>query len=151
MELSALIPTAQPLPVFLPNGDDTGIVLQVVGKESTQFFDASTKWTTHVQERNENKMTLKEMKEMQADLLASLIVGWSGLTENGSPLPYSHATAVRLMDMPELTFLRNAVEEFASDRTNFFRSSKAATTALSQAAGEAQHPKQRRRNKAAVA
>jgi hypothetical protein len=139
MELSKLIPTAQSLEVLLPNGEPTGIILQVVGKESAQFFAASHRWTAHIQERGDKKMNLQELADMQADLLASLIVGWTGLEDNGSPLPYSHAQAVKLMQMPELQFLRNAVEDFASTRSNFFRASAGIAPAVRAAESAAGH------------
>lgn len=142
MELSDLIPGSQPLEVVLPSGEPTGIVLRVVGKESEQFFTASSKWTAHMQERGDKKLTLQELADMNADLMATLIVGWSGLTDNGSPLPYSHGQAVKLMQTPELQFLRDQVEEFASKRTNFFRQRKAAIAVASEEAGTSEHAEQ---------
>jgi len=149
MDLLKLIPTAQPLPVSLPNDEPTGIVLQVVGKESAQFFAASNKWTNHMQAMPAGrKATLEELAAMQADLLASLIVGWSGLTEGGQPLPYSHEVAVKLMSTPELQFLRDAVEDFASERSNFFRAIAPAATSSGPAVGPAKQPRRKRADKA---
>ncbi|MEJ7929845.1 hypothetical protein WG922_07665 [Ramlibacter sp. AN1015] len=122
MELANLLPKAQPLEVIMPDGSPSGIVLQVVGHDSAQFTATAKKWANVMLEKEDGaKTNIDELEKQNADLVASFIVGWTGLEENGAPLPYSHEKAVQLMSMPELKFVRERVEAFASKRTNFFR------------------------------
>ncbi len=124
MQLQNLFPITVDLPIKMPDGTETGIVLKVVGQDS-QKFRRTAKQFANVMLASDQKPTAEELEKHGAELAAACIAGWTGLEEGEQPIPYSHEKAVELMSMPELSFIREQVEGFASKRANFFRSSKA--------------------------
>jgi hypothetical protein len=124
MKLSALAPRTVELPIVLPNGDASGIVLKVVSKDSVQYKQAAKKFGQSFMDGK--KMTIDEADSANAELAASCIVGWTGLeNDDGTELTYSPKVAVQLMANPELAFMKEQVEAFIVNRLNFFRGSKA--------------------------
>lgn len=119
MDISALFPIAQDLRVLFPDNTDTGVTLRVVGSDSSAFRAVAKKYAQKY--LGAERPSVDEMDEQNAELCASCIVGWTGLTENGEDLPYSAAKALELMSKPELGFIREQVEGFISKRANFFR------------------------------
>jgi hypothetical protein len=123
MKLKQLLPSAQKLEITLPDGSPTGIVLSVVGQDSVTFRDCAKKWGQLMLDKAE-KPNLNELETQNAELTAAFIVGWDGIEgDDGAPMIYSKEKALELMSNPELSFVREQVEEFARTRTHFFRTS----------------------------
>jgi hypothetical protein len=120
MQLQNLFPTAADLPITFPDGTATGIVLKLVGQDSKQFRDVAKRMAGSMLGQ-QDKPDVEALDKQGAELAAACIVGWSGIDDGDSSLPYSSAKAIELMSMPELTFIRQQVEGFVSQRTNFFR------------------------------
>lgn len=55
------------------------------------------------------------------NILVAMTVGWTGINENGSPLPFTKENARRVYANPKLRFIREQVDEFIGDRQNFIR------------------------------
>jgi len=123
MDLAALLPIAQDLPVTLPDGTATDVVLRVLGHDSTPFRACAKRFAQGM--LDDSKPKVEELEQQNAELVASCIIGWKGLSKDGEPLPYSKEQAVELMLKPELNFLREQVEKFVSVRANFFRTGPA--------------------------
>lgn len=85
-------------------GDDTDIVIVIKGAYADKFRDASDQADT---------------VEKTAEMLAQFTVGWEGLEEHGSILPFSVADAARIYkDFP---IIRGQVLNAALDVRNFIK------------------------------
>lgn len=116
IELANLLPKVATLEIVDPHGAPTGVTLEVVGQDSTQFMACAEKWAQHRIDNPDKKPSVSEQRKQNAELLASCIVGWSGLSDT----PYSAEKALELMLNPAARFIAERVEEFVSKRTNFF-------------------------------
>lgn len=119
MELNDLFPVAQDLAINLPDGEPTGIKFKLVGQDSKQFRDLARQFQQKF--LGDAKPTADDLEQMNVALTAACIVGWTGLTDSGEPVPYAKDKALELMAMPELAFIREQVERFTASRRNFFR------------------------------
>lgn len=107
----------------MPDLTDSGITLQVIGHDSKAFREGAKRFGQRVMDGE--KQTVDFLDSQNTELVATCIVGWTGLEEDdGTPTPYSHAKAVELMGMPELAFVREQVEAYAGKRMNFFSADK---------------------------
>lgn len=71
--------------------------------------------------RGRGRISPEEIEAEAADLLAALTTGWRLLTLEGGTLdvPFSTENARELYASPALAWIREQVDEFASDRANF--------------------------------
>lgn len=144
MELSALLPTAQDLPIFNLQGEPTEVIFKVVGKESKRHKEVLNRQPIKAIENP----TLGDFDNVEVQLTAACIVGWTGLTENGAPLAYSPEKALEIISTPELGYIRSQVEAFIMDRANFFRGSEPKAAGSRENAGAAKLSKEGRPIKA---
>lgn len=119
MRLDHLYPTSQSLVIKDGLGEETDIVLQVIGMESKPVREAAKRM--HKSTIGRTEQDIDALEKGNAEVVAACITGWTGLENADGPVPYSHAKALELMMMPELTFMRAQVEEFVSERVRFFR------------------------------
>jgi hypothetical protein len=121
MDLANLLPAQQELVIKLHDGTPTDVVFYLVGQDSKAFREVSKR---HAQAYlAASKPDVNVLEKQNAELLAACIMNWKGLSENGNPVPYSSDKALELMLMPELTYIREQVEQFIAQRANFFRKS----------------------------
>lgn len=126
MRISALKPVSRELPVTLPSGEATGIVLTLISKDNAAFRTAQKAIMTKSQDGY--TPTIDELERMNCEMAAHCVTGWTGLEdENDQPIPFSHAKCVEIFMNPELTFIRESVEAFISMRAMFFRKSTGTT------------------------
>lgn len=139
MRVNEMLPVVKQLEIKMPDGSNTGVVLTVVGQDSVQFRSMARKLASSMTTRKD-RPSIDELEQQNAELIATCIVGWTGLEdEEGNPLPYSHEEALKLMTNPGLHFMRDQVEEFAKERTNFFRGSAEGANRGSKTSGKAKH------------
>lgn len=119
MDIANLFPIARELVIKDAHGNDTDIKFNVVGLESKAARDAAKR--VHKSNQGRTEVDLDALERGDAEVVASCVTGWSGLTEKGNPIPYSHAKAVELLIQPECTFIKEQVEAFVSKRAEFFR------------------------------
>ena len=129
MDLAQLLPAPAEVVINLPDGTPTDIVFKMVGQDSKQFRDIAKKMARSMLGK-EQKPDIDALEQQNAELIASCVVGWKGLTEDGQPLDYTPAKALDLLNRPELSFIREQLEVCVAKRTNFFRRGSA------QSAGE---------------
>lgn len=139
MDIANLFPIAQELVIKLPDGSPTDIRFKVVGQDSTKFRNVARQMAKSMIGREGEKPDIDALEQSNVELIASCIVGWSGLTKNGEEHPYSHAAAVELLGTAELTFIREQVEAYVSKRANFFRSGNEQAEGSDRSANAAQH------------
>lgn len=76
--------------------------------------------------RGRAKLTPEELEAEALELLSLLSTGWNLLDLNGSKIdvPFSQQNAKELYENPAVGWLREQIEESASDRANFSRGSQ---------------------------
>lgn len=100
-------------------GEPTDVRIQVYSPDSEQYRKAANRVRNNTMKfiRKNNGTTAERIEADMVEILANVTVGWSGLTENGQPWPFSIENARRLYtDFP---FIREQVDEFVGDRKNF--------------------------------
>lgn len=125
MNISNLFPVAQPLAIVLPNGEDTGIVFTVTGQDSREFKDTAKKWAAKQLEqsadRKKQNINIDEIEKQRIELAVACIIDWKGVQENDEDVPFSKQKCKELLSIPELSFIIDQVEQFVTERANFFR------------------------------
>jgi hypothetical protein len=120
MNLNDLMPVAADLVVLMPDGSPSGLTLKVIHKDNKAFKALEKRLQQQMMDTG-GKVPVDDLTKFAIDMVASCIVGWDGLTEDGTPVPFSQEKAVDLMAREELAFIREQVEGFVAKRTNFFR------------------------------
>ena len=101
---------AQEMRVVAPDGSLTGIYVSCLGYLSDAFAQAKQDLARVVLEG-------ESVPDAKAKLLAAVVTGWRGLTENGVEVAYSKDRAIELMrEYPDLA---NQVDAFISRNENF--------------------------------
>lgn len=70
--------------------------------------------------KNKNAMTVEALESSGLELLTAVTLGWENVSMGGEPLAFSAENVRKLYaDFP---FIREQVDEFVGERTNFFSS-----------------------------
>jgi hypothetical protein len=104
----------------------TDMKFRVIGQDSDQFLAYKRKEDNKKLKRLQkfNGRFTQSMEEIDADSLAmtaACIVGWSGLVYNGEPYAFTNDNAIQLLKA--YPPIRDQIEDFVKDRTNFFEKS----------------------------
>ncbi len=107
-------------PLRAANGDEAWIDLYSIDSKA---------WRNTVRAQQDRRMrtrgrpTTEEIEADTTELFAAVTVGWRLFTLDGDPIdvPCSASNARELYAMPELSWLREQVDSFVSDRGNFKR------------------------------
>jgi len=70
--------------------------------------------------KNKPNITAEELEENSLDLLVAVTLGWENVLSNGQPLEFNEANVRTLYE--DCAWLREQVDEFIGDRTNFLSS-----------------------------
>lgn len=98
---------------------DSPVTITLLGKDSKEYRAAVAKRAnSHL--RNRKVQTVEQAQQDGIDLLASVTVDWSGITENGEDLECTPAEVKRVYR--EYAWIREQVDEFVDDRSNFLTS-----------------------------
>lgn len=114
-------------PNNLPLVTDEGktMRLHLVGIDSPEYIKEEHRLNNQrlkklsLTKRGSLKMTSEESEAMLINKLASCVVGWENLILDGESLEYSNDKAKWLLK--EFPFIREQVDEFTEDRSNFFK------------------------------
>ena len=121
MDIKSLHPSTQVMELVLPSGDKTGIKLTLQGTDTKAFKDAAKAFTQRQLERKDKTPDVNELEKQRIDLAVVCLVGWEGLQEDDVDVPFTKAKAKELLSTPELGFIVEQIEEFVTQRANFFR------------------------------
>lgn len=109
--------------VVIEGADGKPIAIRLLGQDSRAWQDHQRAITDRILGRagRRAKAQTAEQSEMDAIAgLAAVTVGWSdNLTMDGAPLTFSRANATALYT--KLRWVREQVDEFVGDRSNFLR------------------------------
>lgn len=121
MKLSKLKPQTQELPVYLPNGEDTGIRLKVVSKDNARVRELQRELFVLSEKELDPAAKHRAVEQQAYKMAAACVVDWSGIEdEEGNPLQFSKEQCEALFHDPELMYLTETVMEFAGKRQHFF-------------------------------
>jgi hypothetical protein len=116
--LADLLPQAVDLELKHPvTLDPLGVSLKVVGPDSSQFRTATT--VLMKRRLTGDALSPEEVLDHNCKLLASLVTGWSSDEFFGGA--YSATAVEAIFSNPGYGWVREQVEAFTQDRTNFFR------------------------------
>ena len=101
-------------------GEDLGIKITLIGTDSKTFRDISKIRATMALKKKTREIDLDQNEQDSIELLARCTKGWSGITENGKDIPFSHENAVELYT--KYLWLREQIDRFMADRSNFLPS-----------------------------
>lgn len=119
--------------LIMPNGEKTGVFLELLGYDHPKVKDYSRSVTIKQMRKMADKKgnvtvnvnniaeILEENEKDDIKLAAVCIAGWEGLTENGEPLSYSHDAAVKFLSNEGMNWVVDAIKEFCNDRANFIK------------------------------
>ncbi len=116
--------------VDVPLGEGFVIrVARVGNKRAAKLFQELASAPDVAMARRAGALTEEKEREIMMEVYSkTILVGWSGLTDNGKEVPYSPEKAKELLAVPD--FLR-VVQDFAQTQENFRRASiEGATDAL---------------------
>jgi hypothetical protein len=106
------------------DGDLTGLKLKMVGTDSKQYRTAEKKMFPFAG----RKITELKPDEIEAianlkqEMVLSFVIGWNNDDAFGGP--FSPEALKALLEKEEAKFIRDQIEEFASQRANFFQPGK---------------------------
>lgn len=107
-EQGAAVDIAHPV-----TGEKTDVKITIRGVDSASF----RKITRDHRKKLAEKGSEERLEELSCDMLASLTIGWSGITQDGEPVPFTTDAARTLyMKSPGI---REQVDKFVVDRRNF--------------------------------
>ena len=98
------------------NGED--VTITILGQDSTKFREEVQR-RAKAQLGKRGKPDFDKIAADSADLLAACTTSWEGITENGQLVECSRENAKRIYE--KYGWLRQQVDEFISDRANFFK------------------------------
>ena len=101
-------------------GEDLGITITLIGTDSKTFRDISKSRATASLKKKSREIDLDQNEQDSIELLARCTKGWSGITENGKDIPFTHENAVKLYT--KYLWLREQIDRFMADRSNFLPS-----------------------------
>lgn len=104
-------------------GEDLGITIQVLSPDSDEYRKAALQLQNEnirYIRKNRGKTTAERISQEAMDLLVAITQGWSGVVENGQPVPFSPDNVRRVYT--EYPFIKEQVDEFTADRRNFMKS-----------------------------
>jgi hypothetical protein len=119
MKLSDLMPTSAQMELVHPTKGKLGVFLSIVGQDSKQYREVSKVLMRDRLANKEKVIDVDKVEQDNATLIASCIVGWSDDEALGGP--YTPQRATELMMMPELSWIREEVQAFITERSNFFQ------------------------------
>lgn len=104
------------------NGQDLGITVSVLGKDSDKFRQVQAaqgrKRTAKLQKTGFRAgMSPAEIEQEGIELLASCTTGWKGMVMNGQEVPFSHENAVAIYT--KYPWIKEQVDTAIADRSLF--------------------------------
>ena len=92
------------------------VTIELLGSDSTQMRNAMSS-------RAKKQMSSKKQAQIttidDAELLAAVVKNWSGIEENGTELACTPENVMHILT--KYSWLRLQVDQFVSERSNFFK------------------------------
>lgn len=106
---------------FLLDKDNEKVTISLLGADSTAMRNAmSARAKKQLNNKKPQQITtIDDAERMSAELLAEVIVGWNGIEENDQYIECNKENAIYILT--KYSWLRLQVDQFVSDRSNFFK------------------------------
>lgn len=105
--------------------DKSPVGIQVHGSDSSKYRKAqrtlNNKRLENQFKKRSQKITMEQLEEDSLELLVAVTVGWQGIVVDGEPLEFSEKNCRELYT--RFTWIREQVDEFVTDRSNFLGNS----------------------------
>jgi len=98
-------------------GDDEPVTWTVVGTYSKRYRKALDASATKLRQRKSDDIAA--LREDALDLVAECSLGWTGFFENGAPLTFSKANALKVLKLAH--WIREQIETAMEDHEGFTR------------------------------
>lgn len=106
----------------LRKSDGSPITITVLGKDSDAFVrQSNANANRYLNQKGRAKLSAEALKGEGISLLAKCTVDWDGIMVEGETLDCTYDNAVKLYD--RFAFIREQVDEFIGDRSNFSKAS----------------------------
>lgn len=99
---------------------ETDIKIRLAGSDSARYRNKVKKLAEKERGKRSKTINLDAAERQGAEILAACTLDWKGIQRGGVTVPFSYENAVELYSDPNLRWLREQVDEFIADRTNFF-------------------------------
>jgi hypothetical protein len=95
------------------------VTITMLGADSTKMRQAmSDRAKRQLSKKQQQIQSIDDAEKLSAELLATITIAWSGMTENGESIECNAENAVRLYT--QYSWLRQQVDAFTTDRANFY-------------------------------
>lgn len=121
MNLSDFFPIPASMPVLDAFGEPTGTTFQITAMDLAGASQKANRKAGLYIISNKADPDPEVIHNLECEMIAGSIVGWSGLYDGDQEVPYSPEKALELISHPGFAYVRAQVEKFASQRANFFR------------------------------
>jgi len=102
------------------NTEGKPVRIRLVGVDSPRFRNKQQEYMNRRLNRNKLKIgTAEQLESERIELLVACTIGWEGMIRNGQDWPFSAENARLLYSEPSLKWIRDAVDEFVGERSNF--------------------------------
>ena len=106
-------------PLLTNEGDAVGITL--LGRDGSAYRKTQRAITDRrLSKKGSSNLTAERLESEANEILAKCTVSWVGMVYNGDPLECNYRNAKMLYD--ELPWLKEQVDEFVAERSNFLES-----------------------------
>lgn len=127
-KLGAFMPQVTKMELIHPVSGKMNMFLHIVGEDSKGFRDLSKRLLKDRLANSKDGKANIDVDQIEKDniaLSAVCIIGWDTELENAFGV-YTPERAVELMGIPELAWMKEQVEAFKGERSNFFPKSNPA-------------------------
>jgi len=101
--------------------EETDIVIKLAGMDSAKYRNQVKKIAERrMGKRQNNKIDLDAAERQSAEILGACTLKWKGVERDGIPVECTFANAVEIYADPNLRWLREQVDAFIAERSNFF-------------------------------
>ena len=108
----------------LYDDDGKAITITLLGMDSEPFKRAQRAIINkRLQQGQKAKVTAEDLEKEAVDTLVGCTVDWSGIVLDGKPVPFSKDAARALYTRSDLPFIREQVDSFIAERSNFMKAS----------------------------
>lgn len=101
--------------------EETDIKIKLSGTDSARYRNKIKQIAEREKGKKKNNgIDIDAIDKRGSEILASCTLDWKGIQRGGVDVPFTYENAVELYSDPNLRWLREQVDEFMSNRANFF-------------------------------
>lgn len=106
------------LDITYPSGKPADMTVTLQNMDSPEPRKVLKKWD-RIGSKRKGGLDFEQKEQAAVELLSACIVGWTGYTNEGEPIPCDADTKRELLGESELRFVRLQIDETLGDTSNF--------------------------------